>query len=135
VIKNASANVGEKTREATLELVSDAFKESHEENYLQSMAAVFAALSIHDNLVDPIVRAHLLAGTPPSVLSSYSIVAFLSTEDGTPLASVPKPFRSVLPSIAQKIQESIGTEKPNIARPAREAKELLRKLDDSLFGS
>ncbi|KAN0130768.1 ARM repeat-containing protein [Lactarius tabidus] len=135
VIKNASANVGEKTREASLELVSDAFKESHEENYFQSMAAVFAALSIYDNLVDPLVRAHLLAGTPPSVLSSYSIVAFLNTEDGTQLASVPKPFRSLLPSIAQKIQESIGTEKPNIARPAREAKELLRKLDDSLFGS
>jgi hypothetical protein len=76
-----------------------------------------------------------MAGTPPSVLSSYSIVAFLNTEDGTSLAAVPKPFRSSLPSIAQKIQESIGTEKPNIARPAREAKELLRKLDDSLFGS
>lgn len=51
------------------------------------------------------------------------------------MASVPKPFRSVLPSVAQKIQESIGTEKPNIARPAREAKELLRKLDENLFGS
>jgi len=135
VIKNASANVGEKTREASLELVSDAFKESHEENYYQSAAAVFAALSIYDNLVDPLVRTHLVAGTPPSVLSSYSIIAFLSTEDGTPPATVPNPFCSILPSIAQKIQESIGTEKPNIARPAREAKELLRKLDDNLFGS
>jgi len=33
VIKNASANVGEKTREASLELVSDAFKESHDGNF------------------------------------------------------------------------------------------------------
>ncbi|KAH9007605.1 ARM repeat-containing protein [Lactarius deliciosus] len=138
VIKNASANVGEKTREASLELVSDAFKELHDEYYLQSIAAVFAALSIYDNLVDPLVRhvsVHLVAGTPPSVLSSYSIIAFLSTEDDTPAAVVPKPFRSILSSIAQKIQESIGTEKPNIARPAREAKELLRKLDENLFGS
>ncbi|KAH9175038.1 ARM repeat-containing protein [Lactarius sanguifluus] len=135
VIKNASANVGEKTREASLELVSDAFKEFHDEYYLHSIAAVFAALSIYDNLVDPLVRVHLIAGTPPSVLSSYSIIAFLSTEDDTPAAVVPKPFRSILSSIAQKIQESIGTEKPNIARPAREAKELLRKLDENLFGS
>ncbi len=76
-----------------------------------------------------------MAGTPPSVLSSYSILAFLSTEDGSQPVIVPKPFSTILASIAQKIQESIRTEKPNIARPAREAKELLRKLDENLFSS
>jgi hypothetical protein len=69
------------------------------------------------------------------VLASHSILALLTTDDGTPIATVPEPFRSILPNIARKIQESIGTEKPNISRPAREAKELLRKLDDSLFGT
>lgn len=78
---------------------------------------------------------YLVAGTPPSVLSSHCILALLTTDDGIPGSAVPSPFHSVLPSIARKVQESIGTEKPNIARPAREAKELLRKLDDSLFGS
>jgi len=48
---------------------------------------------------------------------------------------VPAVFKLHTRSLAQKVQESIGTEKPNIARPAREAKELLRKLDDSLFKS
>lgn len=76
-----------------------------------------------------------MAGTPTSVLSSHSILALLTTDDGTPPSTVPAPFLAILPSIARKVQESIGTEKPNIARPAREAKELLRNLDDSLFGS
>jgi len=76
-----------------------------------------------------------MAGTPPSALASHSIVALLTTDTGSPPTTVPGPFRSVLPSIAQKVKESIGTEKPGIARPAREAKELLRNLDDSLFGS
>ena len=123
------------------------------EYYLQSTAALFAALSTYGSLVDPVVRhvllaytendipptdgsrrTYLVAGTSPSVLSSHSILALL-TDDGIPASTVPAPFHSVLPSIARKVQESIGTEKPNIARPAREAKELLRKLDDSLFGS
>ena len=76
-----------------------------------------------------------MAGTPTSVLASHSILALLTADNDAPLDTVPGPFRSILPSIARKIQESIGTEKPNIARPAREAKELLRNLDDSLFGS
>jgi hypothetical protein len=77
-----------------------------------------------------------VAGTPTSVLASHSILALLTADnDDDPLDAVPEPFRPILPSIARKIQESIGTEKSNIARPAREAKELLRKLDDSLFGS
>jgi hypothetical protein len=121
------------------------------EYYLQSTAALFAALSTYGSLVDPVVRhvllayvnlpptngsrrTHLVAGTTPSVLSSHSILALL-TDDDLPASTVPAPFHSVLPSIARKVQESIGTEKPNIARPAREAKEILRKLDDSLFGS
>lgn len=76
-----------------------------------------------------------MAGTPPSVLASHCTLALLTTDDDAPLATVPGPFRSILSSIARKVQESIGTEKPNIARPAREAREHLRKLDDSLFGS
>jgi hypothetical protein len=74
VIKNAGENVGEKAREASLEVVSDAFKEPHDghfrfhaarisptdsrtiEYYLQSTAALLVALSTYENLVDSIVR-------------------------------------------------------------------------------
>ena len=120
---------------------------------MQSTAALFASLSIYGNLVDSVVRhvlsprverhppthsgcrTYLVAGTPTSVLASHSILALLTADNGGPRETVPELFRPILPSVARKIQESIGTEKPNIARPAREAKELLRKLDDSLFGS
>jgi len=120
---------------------------------LQSAAALFSALSIYGNLVDTVVRhvlallvehrppthsgcrTHLVAGTPTSVLASHCVLALLTADDDALPDTVPEPFRPILPSIARKIQESIGTEKANIARPAREAKELLRKLDNSLFGS
>lgn len=122
---------------------------------MRSTATLFAALSIYGNLVDSVVghvlllhaerrppthsgcRTYLVAGTPTGVLASHSILALLTADNGDPLDTVPEPFLRVpiLPSIARKIQESIGTEKPNIARPAREAKEILRRLDDSLFGS
>jgi hypothetical protein len=40
VIKNAGANVGEKAREASLELVSDAFKELHDGHLLSHAARI-----------------------------------------------------------------------------------------------
>ncbi|THG98438.1 hypothetical protein EW026_g3754 [Hermanssonia centrifuga] len=60
VVKNAGTNVGEKAREACVELVADAFKESHEEPYIQSTAALFAALSSYPDLLKPIVEYVLL---------------------------------------------------------------------------
>ncbi|THH11230.1 hypothetical protein EW146_g8121, partial [Bondarzewia mesenterica] len=136
VIRSATDNVGEKAREAALELVGDAFKESHDEYYLQSTAQLFASLSLYPQLVQPIVETYLAAGTTPSVLSSHCILAVLSSadEDEGAVVDVPSVFPD-LRSIAQKVQESIGTEKPSIARPVREAKDLLKRLDDSLYGS
>ncbi|THH23082.1 hypothetical protein EUX98_g8100 [Antrodiella citrinella] len=127
VIKNADANVGEKVREACVELVSDAFKEVHDDYYVQSTAALFSALSVHPELIKPIVVSHLLAGTPPSSLSSHCILVVLEDADYT----IPAVFSSVLPSVAQKVQESIANEKPVVSRPAREAKELLKNLPDT----
>jgi hypothetical protein len=37
---------------------------------------------------------------------------------------------SLLRSVAQKVQESAANDQPFIARPAREARELLKELDD-----
>lgn len=56
VVRNAGSNVGEKARETCLELVADAFKESHDESYMQSVASLFAALSLFADLVRPIVE-------------------------------------------------------------------------------
>lgn len=71
-------------------------------------------------------RSHLLAGTPPSALSSHCILTVLDAADYT----IPAVFSNVMPSIRQKIQENIGNEKPAVSRPAREAKELLKTLPE-----
>ena len=74
VVRSAGSNVGEKARETCVELLADAFKEQHEgmrfdalgcmsfavdssatESYNQSMAALFEALSVFDDLVKPII--------------------------------------------------------------------------------
>lgn len=44
-VRNGGANVGEKARETCVELVSDGFKESHEEPYNQALGQLFASLS------------------------------------------------------------------------------------------
>lgn len=81
-------------------------------------------------------RSHLTAGTPPSPLSSHIIVALLSPEDEyshtNPDPTEPNVLQklSLLRSVAQKVLESVASDRPSIARPAREARELLRELDD-----
>ncbi|PSR76114.1 hypothetical protein PHLCEN_2v8664 [Hermanssonia centrifuga] len=131
VVKNAGTNVGEKAREACVELVADAFKESHEEPYIQSTAALFAALSSYPDLLKPIVESYLLAGTPLSILASHCILAVLSPSEEDDDGNTPNLFQnlSVLKSVSQKVQESIGSDRPSVSRPAREAKEILRNLD------
>lgn len=75
-------------------------------------------------------REHLLSGTPPSVLSSHSILAVLSKDEDDESSSSdeqPNLFEQldVMSSIARKVQESISADRPSISRPCREAKELL----------
>ena len=75
-----------------------------------------------------------MAGTPPSVLSSHCILAALTPAEGSHSEDANATlFRalSVLKSISQKISESVASERPAIARPAREAKELLKTVDDA----
>ena len=56
VVRSAKANVGEKAREACLELVADAFKEHHEDNYVQAIGALFSSLSVFPEVVKPIIQ-------------------------------------------------------------------------------
>ncbi|KAI5120166.1 hypothetical protein M0805_008433 [Coniferiporia weirii] len=133
VVKNAGENVGEKSREACVELVEDAYKESHDDHYVQALASLFAALARFPELLRPAVNKHLLSGTPPSALSSQIILAILSRDDeddSADLSAMQNLFQQldVLPSVSRKIQESIGTDRPSISRPAREAREFLNNL-------
>jgi hypothetical protein len=74
------------------------------------------------------LRTYLVAGTAPSVLSSQCILATVSNED----LSGENAFQQlgVLRSVAQKILESTSSDRPAVARPAREARELIKQMGD-----
>ena len=82
--------------------------------------------------------AHLVAGTPQSVIASHCIRAVVSSDhDEDDHHDGPNVFQKlgILRKVAQKVQESAANEKPSIARPAREAREALKALgDDALQG-
>ena len=73
-----------------------------------------------------------MAGTPATTLSSHCILAALSPpEDSHSTDADATLFISlgVLQSVAKKVQESAVNERPMVARPAREAKELLKTVE------
>ncbi|KIK62847.1 hypothetical protein GYMLUDRAFT_242480 [Collybiopsis luxurians FD-317 M1] len=126
VIDGAQENVGEKAREACAEVVGDAFKESHDESYVQSIATLVVSLSIWPDLLQPIVETYLVSGTAASMISSRVILAVLEAASESH-AEGPNLFENLglMASVAQKVHESCANERPNIARPAREARDLL----------
>jgi hypothetical protein len=73
---------------------------------------------------------NLTAGTPPTVMGSHTILSALSpSEDGDISSNIFQKL-SLLRSVAKKVLESISSEKPSVSRPAREARELLKALED-----
>lgn len=82
---------------------------------------------MYDNLL--FCRSYLVAGTQPSILSSQIILVVISSDDE--LGS-PNLFQklNVMRRVAQKVLESSTSDKPFIARPAREARDIIKQLDD-----
>ncbi|KAG6915850.1 hypothetical protein DXG01_009609 [Tephrocybe rancida] len=132
VVRSASKNVGEKARESCVELVSDAFREIHGDTYTQAVGDLVSSLSESPELLRPIVTSHLVVGTPQTMLGAHIILAVLTPDDDDDDDEQPNLFQklSLLRSVAQKVLESIGNEKPVIARPSREARDLLKELED-----
>lgn len=66
-----------------------------------------------------------------SPLSSQIILAVLSEPDSfsTNRSNIFQKL-SLLRSVALKVQESIASDRPIIARPARDARDILKGLDD-----
>ncbi|KAG6864935.1 hypothetical protein C0991_006286 [Blastosporella zonata] len=130
VVRSASKNVGEKAREACVELISDAFREIHGDTYTQAIGELVSSLSDSPELLQLIVMSHLIAGTPQTMLGAHIILAVLSPDNEGDVQ--PNLFQklSLLRNVAQKVLESIGNEKPSIARPSREARDLLKELED-----
>jgi len=136
VVKSGHANIGEKAREACIELVADAFRSLHSEKYSEAMGSLVVALSDQPELLRPTVEAHLVFGTPPTSLSSFVLLAVVdaqANEDSDFYTNhEPNLFQQldVMKVAAQKILESAANEKPVIARPAREARDWVRQLED-----
>ena len=89
----------------------------------------------HDDADNLFTSSYLVAGTPASALASRCILAALSPDDDSyHHGADPTLFNNlgVLKSVAQKVQESIANERPLVSRPAREAKELLKSIDELL---
>ncbi|KAG1731829.1 armadillo-type protein [Suillus paluster] len=106
VVKSASAHggIGDKARESCIELVNDAFRETHEGS------------------------AYLISGTPPSTLASHIILAVLAPDSDDYLEPAATLFAKLglLRSVALKVKESAANERPTISRPAREARDILK---------
>ncbi|KAG2015263.1 translational activator GCN1 [Coprinopsis cinerea AmutBmut pab1-1] len=141
VVEQGRANVGEKAREACIELVSEAFRGVHHEKFSEAIGCLVVSLSDKPELLQPIVESHLLLGTPPTSISSYVILAVVDAQanpDNDQYTNhAPNLFQQlgVMKSVAQKALESAASDKPVIARPARQARDWIKELeDDSLRG-
>ncbi|KAJ7224326.1 armadillo-type protein [Mycena pura] len=131
VVKNASQHLGEKAKEMCIELIGDALRESHEDNYAQAVGELLRSLGVFPEIVRPLVETHLVGGTPPSLIASHVIVVVLTPdEENDDNGSNLFQKLSLLRGVAQKVKESVGSDNPFIARPAREARDLLKDLDD-----
>lgn len=72
-----------------------------------------------------------MPGTPPSPLASHIILTVLAEGAGDTSEQRKQTIfqrLDLMPSIAKKVQESIGADRPSITRPAREAREHLLAL-------
>ncbi|TFK26296.1 translational activator GCN1 [Coprinopsis marcescibilis] len=141
VVASASANVGEKAREACLDIVTEAFRGVNSEKYSEAIGNLIVALSDKPEQLESIVESHLVTGTPLSSLSSYVILAVLDAQvnaDNELYTDYePNLFQKLglFKPVAQKALESAASDKPVIARPAREARDIMKDMhDESLRG-
>jgi hypothetical protein len=124
----------------------------HLETYAQSIGSLLSSMSDTPELLRPVVeyalstlhhllypnsslRAHLVAGTAQTLLSAHVILAVLSPFDESEHEQLQEEtlFQklSLSRSVAQKVLEGVGNEKPVFARVSRESKEILRGLHAS----
>ncbi|KAG2360727.1 ARM repeat-containing protein [Suillus spraguei] len=139
VVKSSSAHggIGDKARESCIELVNDAFRETHEDHYVQATATLIASLSANPQSLKPIVNAYLISGTPASALASHAILAVLSPDSDDCLEATLFAKLGLLRNVALKIKESAANERSTISRPAREARDILKNMavdEESLAG-
>ena len=87
------------------------------------------------------ISAYLVSGTPPSALSSHTILAVLQPEGEDQRVEAEETLfgkLGVLRSVALKVKESVANERPAVSRPGRDAREVLKEMavdgEESLVG-
>ncbi|EUC57504.1 translational activator GCN1 [Rhizoctonia solani AG-3 Rhs1AP] len=124
VVKNSGANVGSASRQAIVELILDSAGksesgQSHQDHYNTAVGQLFASLGDQPD-VKPIIDAHILVNTPTSPLASQLLLAVAQDSPQTLVT-----FKCA-PSAVKKVIQSIGTDQPSVARPAREARDVFK---------
>lgn len=73
-----------------------------------------------------------MIGTPTTKISSIVVLTVLEEYQDEGNYDQPNLFQklSLLRGVAQKMLDSAANEKPAIARPAREARDILKEMDD-----
>ncbi|KAI5824961.1 ARM repeat-containing protein [Schizophyllum commune Tattone D] len=138
-VKSAGPSVGDKMREAIVELVSDALRDTHDDHFAQAIGAVLRAGSLHfPEAFRDVVETYLVSDTPQTLMSSHAILTVVEEdEEDDSTHGQPNLFQQLglLLGVAQKAIESAGNERPAIARPARLARDIIKEIDDeSLSG-
>ncbi|TRM58058.1 armadillo-type protein [Schizophyllum amplum] len=138
-IKSAGPSIGETTRETVVQLISDAFRDSHDDHFAQAVGAVLRAGSLHfPEAFRDVVETYLDADTPQTLMSSHAILTVVEEDDEDDcMHNQLNLFQklSLLRGVAQKAIESASNERPAIARPARLARDIIKEMnDESLTG-
>ncbi|KAK4052868.1 translational activator of GCN4 [Microbotryomycetes sp. JL221] len=124
VIISGGGNLGEAAKSSCVDLVSETFSETNKESYENSVARVVAALALHDpSSVSFVVDSFLFGDLPPTHLSSATMREIIDV--------APKVLYDLhkVETVARVVKFAAGgnTVPPSIARPARDAKELLKE--------
>nr|ODN81184.1 50S small subunit ribosomal protein L19 [Cryptococcus depauperatus CBS 7841] len=122
VCTTAGKNIGVAAKASIVELIEDAFEERKSENYNQTISRVVAGLAQNDpTSINTIIDNFLAPALPPTPLVSIMILTILE--------EAPDTFYELdcVEEIVQKVMASLSADIAGAARPAKEARDLMRK--------
>jgi len=121
VCASAGKSIGPAAKASIVELVEEAFAEARSETYNNAIGKVVAGLAQTDpESIRPIVETFLAAPTPPTMIVSIVIRSIME--------EAPSTFHALdqVEDVVKKVQASVSLDSSAIARPAREAREIMR---------
>ena len=125
VCKSAGKNLSPASKTSIEELITECFYSPGLEPYNAAIAQVVAGLALHQPEDVRMILESRVIPSKPSVLSSNVVLAILELAPGT--------FEElgVTEGVVGKTLKSCAViDNPSVGRPAREARELFRKMGD-----